>query len=402
METRTITLPSPHPGQTAILDTCTRFNVVACGRRFGKTTLGINRLIGPALEGYPVGWFSPTYKYHAEAWREFVAILEPVIVRKNATAGLIELVTGGTLEFWTLSDQDAGRSRKYKRIAIDEAARVKDLEDRWNKAIRPTLADMEGDADFYSTPRGQNFFWKCFLRGKDDAYPDWSCWQMPSMTNPHMPVSEFEALRKDVPERVYRQEILAEFLDDAGGVFRKVSDAVDRGRVIVMGAIAGHQYSTGIDLARVEDFTVITTLDARGVQVYHERFNQISWERQISAIRSVLGLYPGPAVLDSTGVGDPIFEALRKAGCRVQGYQFTNASKTELIDGLALALEMGHLRLMDVPVQENELKAYEYTLTASRNVTMSAPEGMHDDCVIALALARWAQGKPRLPLLMRM
>src|SRR5579863_533254 len=122
MQTIEIELPRPHPGQSLILNSCKRFNVVSCGRRFGKTTLGLHRLIGPALDGHPVGWFSPTYKYHAEAWREFVRILDPLIVRKNATAGLIELVTGGTLEFWTLSDQDAGRSRKYKRIGIDEAA----------------------------------------------------------------------------------------------------------------------------------------------------------------------------------------------------------------------------------------------------------------------------------------
>ena len=108
----TISLPRPHPGQERILSETKRFNVVACGRRFGKTTLGLHRLIGPALEGYPVGWFSPTYKYHAEAWREFVAILGPIIRRKNTTAGLIELVTGGSLEFWTLSDADAGRSQE--------------------------------------------------------------------------------------------------------------------------------------------------------------------------------------------------------------------------------------------------------------------------------------------------
>ena len=205
-----------------------------------------------------------------------------------------------------------------------------------------------------------------------------------------------------MPERLFEQEYLATFLENAGGVFRGVAAAIDRGRTGATGPIAGHRYSTGVDLARVEDFTVITTFDSKGMQVYHERFNQISWERQIAAVKAVLALYPGQAVMDSTGVGDPIYEALRKAGCNVLGYQFTNASKTELIDGLALALERGHLRLMDVPEQENELKAFEYTLTPSRNVTMSAPEGLHDDCVIALALARWAQGKPKLPLLMRM
>jgi hypothetical protein len=403
MPTVTITLPRPHPAQLQILRECKRFNAIACGRRFGKTTLGLHRISEPALAGYPVGWFAPTYKYLKEAWREFARYLAPVISRKSETDGRIELVTGGSLEFWTLKDEDAGRSRKYKRIAIDEAAKVKDLEERWNKAIRPTLTDLGGDADLYSTPRGHDFFWKCFCRGEDASRSDWMSWRMPSSANPFVAASEWEELRNDIPERAYRQEILAEFLEDAGGVFRKVAEAVDRGRVQATGPIAGHTtYSTGIDLARVEDFSVITVLDFRGVQVYHERFNQISWERQIAAIKAVLAKYPGRGVLDSTGVGDPIYEALHKAGCKVTAFQFTNASKTDLIDGLALALEQGQLRLMDLAVQENELKAYEYTLTASRNVTMNAPEGMHDDCVIALALARWAQGKPRMPLFVKL
>jgi terminase large subunit-like protein len=372
------------------------------GRRWGKTVLGTHRLIGPALEGFPVAWFAPSYKYLAEAWRDFERALKPIIRRSSETQRRIELVTGGTIEFWSCEDPDAGRSRKYKRIAVDEAAKVKGLEKAWNEAIRPTLTDLIGDADFYSTPKGHDFFWKAFTWGQDQSKEDWACWQLPTSTNPHIDADEIEAARRQLPERVFEQEFLALFLDSSGGVFRNVTESIDRGRTVATGPIAGHRYSTGVDLARVEDFTVITTLDAKGVQVYHERFNQISWERQIAAIKAILALYPGTAVLDSTGVGDPIYESLRKSGCNVLGYQFTNASKTELIDGLALALERGNLRLLDMAEQENELKAFEYTLTPSRNVTMSAPEGMHDDCVIALALARWAQGKPKLPLIMRL
>ena len=66
---------------------------------------------------------------------------------------------------------------------------------------------------------------------------------------------------------------------------------------------------------------------------------------------------------------------------------FNAASKNPLIDELAMAFERGAVRLMDVPEQEAELVAYQYELTKARNVRTGAPEGMHDDCVIALALA---------------
>lgn len=383
-------MPRPHPGQLRILREAKRFNAVACGRRFGKTTLGLHRLSEPALAGHPVAWFAPTFKYLAEAWREFNRVLRPVISKKNETERRIELVTGGVLDFWSLEDPDAGRSRKYKRVAIDEAAKVRYLERAWNEAIRATLTDLKGDADFYSTPKGRNFFWKGFTYGLDRENADWACWRFPTVDNPHIDPAEVDAARRQLPERVYRQEYLAEFLDDAGGVFRRVAESIDRER---SGSRKvpdpGQQYSAGIDLARVEDFTVITVLDATGKQVYFERFNQISWERQIGSVLAALRPFRAVVYVDSTGIGDPIVERFLNAGLHVQPYQFTNASKGRLIDNLAMQLEQGRIRLMDVPEQEAELIAYAYELTAARNVRMNAPEGMHDDTVIALALAAW-------------
>ena len=161
-----MTLPAPHVGQMMILKRVRRFNVIACGRRWGKTTLGIHRLAGPALEGKPVGWFAPNYKYLTEAWRDFNRAFKPVIKTSNASEKRMELITGGSVDFWTLEDPDSGRSRKYQRVAVDEAAKARHLEQAWNEAIRPTLTDLRGDADFYSTPKGLDFFWKAYVWGR--------------------------------------------------------------------------------------------------------------------------------------------------------------------------------------------------------------------------------------------
>ena len=61
----TLTLPKPHPAQQRVMDEAKRFNVVCCGRRWGKTELGMDRLIHQALEGKPVAWFAPNYKLAA-------------------------------------------------------------------------------------------------------------------------------------------------------------------------------------------------------------------------------------------------------------------------------------------------------------------------------------------------
>ncbi len=325
----------------------------------------------------------------AEIWREAREILLPVARRVSVQEHRIELITGGVVDMWSLEAADSTRGRKYKRVVLDEAAMVPNLTDAWNAVIRPTLTDYIGDAWFLSTPKGQNFFWQLYNQGQDEHYPEFASWTMPTTANPIISPSEVEAARLSLPERVYQQEYLAAFLEESGGVFRMVREAVDKGRTENEDAAKGQEYSLGVDLARVEDFTVLDVLDASGRQVYHERFNQISWERQISAIVRVARAYNAQTFLDSTGVGDPIFEALRGHGIRVQGYQFTNQSKEAIINALALAFENGERRLMDISAQTAELSAYQYELTPSRNVRMNAPEGMHDDCVIALALANW-------------
>jgi hypothetical protein len=286
-------------------------------------------------------------------------------------------------------DPDSLRGEGLHFAVMDECAFI--AESAWSEALRPALSDFRGGALFISTPKGMNWFWQHWLRGQDSlAHPEWMSWQFPSVSNPYLDAQEIEDARGGLPERVFQQEYLAEFLEDAGGVFRGVSGAVDKGRSESEPPREGESYVLGVDLARVQDWTVLVVLDSRRRQVYHERFNQISWERQVARIVDVTGRYNRARVLlDSTGVGDPIFEALRRQNINVQGYQFTNNSKEALIDALAMVIERGDVRLMDVPAQTAELLAYQYELTPSRNVRMNAPQGMHDDCVIALALANW-------------
>jgi len=342
------------------------------------------------LKGQKYGYFAATYKLQIEVWQELKSRIPASVANFKKVENRVEFGNGGLIEFWTLTDPDAGRSRKYHRVGIDEGGLVKDLEAKWHEAIRPTLADYRGQADFAGTPKGRNFFHTGFAMGQDPLNEEWMSWQMPTSSNPWIDKEEIEAAKQGMPERAFRQEFLAEFLEEAGGVFRGVSLVVDKDRSENEPKEPGKSYYMGVDLARVEDFTVIAIFDQNGRQVYFERFNQISWERQKQSILVVCQQYkPTAFYLDSTGAGDPIYEDLRRMGLPVIGYHFSNASKTALIDNLAMKIETGKVRLLDIQTQTDELNAYEYHLTQARNVTMSAPEGMHDDTVIALSLAAW-------------
>ena len=175
----------------------------------------------PALRGQPVAYFAPTYGMVTEVWREYTRVLRPVTARTNASEHRLELITGGVLDMWSLDSPDAARGRKYAQVVIDEAAMIPDLLDTFHMVIRPTLADYSGGADFYSTPRGYNDFHTLWQRGQDPAAAEWASWQQPTAANPSIPPAEIAAMRAEMTSLQYAQEVLAEFVNLEGGLFRR-------------------------------------------------------------------------------------------------------------------------------------------------------------------------------------
>jgi terminase large subunit-like protein len=388
-----LTLPRPHTAQLAMLREARRYNVAACGRRFGKSTLAIELLSRPALEAQPVAYFSPTYKLLIEVWRLLETTLQPVIQRSNATERRIELITGGVIECWSMDNPDAGRSRRYARAVIDEAGLVADLGERWQAAIRPTLADLRGDAWLMGTPKGRNFFWECYNRGKDDTQPDWMAWQKPTSANPHIHPDEITAMRGELTERRFNQEILAQFLDDAGGVFRGVLECATLQSPIE--PTEGHRYIIGCDWGKSSDYTVFAVLDTTARQcVALDRSNQVDYTVQRGRLQGLCERWnPDAVIAESNSMGEPIIEALLRSGLPVRPFVTTNASKAVIIDALALAFERRDIAIINHPVLVAELQAYEESKSPTGLTRYSAPEGMHDDTVMALALAWGVMGR---------
>lgn len=389
MPTLTLTLPRPHAAQRAVLQEQARFNVVCCGRRFGKTTLGIDRLLEPALAGKPVGWFAPTYKILIPAWREIVTLLAPITAQRNVAEHRLELVTGGVVEMWSLTDEDSARGRAYARIVIDEAAQVPKLESTWNKVLRPTLTDFQGDAWFLSTPRGLNFFHTLWQRGQDATQPEWMSWQMPTTANPHVAASEVEAARKELPELVFAQEYLAQFIPDAAGVFRRVREAATA--VPQEQPIPGHAYVVSVDWGKHEDFTVLAVWDLTfGHLVHLDRFQQIDYTLQLGRLQAICERFrPLALVPERNSIGDVLIELIAQlpwSPPAILPFTTTNASKALAVEGFALALEQRTIEILDDPVLIGELQAFEAERLKSGLLRYSAPEGGHDDCVMAVII----------------
>lgn len=342
MQTLTVTLPRPHSAQRAVLATAGRFNVLACGRRWGKTTLMEQVIARPALDGGPVGWFAPTYKLMLDVWRDLSAMLRPVLRRANGSEHRMELITGGVLDFWTLEDQDAGRGRKYQRVVIDEAGLSSRLLPIWSQAIRPTLADLAGDAWFVGTPKGRNGFWELYERAGQER--GWARWQQPTESNPHIRPEEVAEMRASMPALAVAQEVDAEFTEGELTLFAigDIDRAHDPGAPAPPGARG--TYLTTVDVGRRRDATVINTLDIAALpyrRVAFDRLERVPYPAIQAAIAARARAYPGALVVESNGVGDPVIENLEVPATP---FVTTARSKLQALQALQLLLERGELR----------------------------------------------------------
>ena len=367
-----------HPGQVSVAQHPARFRVVMCGRRYGKSALGIRLACDQALAGQPVGWFAPSYKLALEAWRELSQRLQPVISRQNEQDKRMELVTGGVIEVWTLDSPDPARGRKYALAIIDEAGIAKDLLDVWQAAIRPTLVDLGGRALFLGTPKGRRHgFVTLFNRGLTGDDADWQSFRASTLENPYIPPEEIEIARKELPPEIFQQEFEGIPTDDGANPFgleaiRKAVGPLSDKKPVVF----------GVDLARSMDYTVVCGLDAWMQVCVLERW-QAPWADTKARIKEMVK--DVPIVADATGVGDAIVADLQQMGVNVSPHVFTQSSKLRLMQRLIATFQAGDLKLPDGWLQ-SELEAFEFTYTAN-GVRYEAPKGYHDDGVMALALS---------------
>jgi phage terminase large subunit-like protein len=206
--------------------------VIRCGRRFGKTTLLERTAIKRAIDGKKVGWFGPQYRLNTPTYNRIVRAAWPQITRKSKIDQIIEMRSGGLVEFWTLNDEDAGRSRFYDLVIIDEGSLVqKGLRDTWEQAIAPTLLDRGGSAIMAGTPKGidsDNFFHEACT----DKSLGWLEFHAPTSANPMLNAAAVAKLKDEYPPLVYQQEYLAEFVDWSGVAFFSIDKMLVDGKPV--------------------------------------------------------------------------------------------------------------------------------------------------------------------------
>ncbi len=391
-----LSLPRLRRDQWAIASHPAKVKVLCMGRRWGKTVMGGALALATAAQGGRVAWLVPTYKNSRPLWRWSEMAVGPLKrsrhVRVNRSELTVDFDMGGFLGIYTGDNPDGMRGESFHLVIGDEAARLS--EDTWTDVVQPTLADFNGDAILISTPKGRNWFWREWQRGQMDGVETKS-WTAPTSDNPNPNIQAAALKAKDrVPERTYRQEWLAEFLEDGGTVFRRVRQAATAERVP---PYAG-RFVMGVDWAMQNDFTVLVVLDAEARRVVDmDRFHQIDWAVQRQRLRVMADRWKVERIVaEHNSIGGPNIEALQREGLPVHGFETTAQTKPPLIESLALAFERDELVILNDPVLVGELEAYEREVSAvTGRSRYNAPEGQHDDCVVSLALAWKAAHSPR-------
>lgn len=379
-----------YPEQQQILDSKKRFRIGNCGRRFGKTYVGAEEAIDGAIKGGRVWWIAPIYDQAMEGYRYIKSrLMDFEGIRIRESERLIYFPSGGEIQVKTGEDPMKKKGAGLHLAVFDEAALLDPV--LWYEVIRPSLADKQGRALFLSTPKGRNWFWQLYQQGI--STPDeWDVFTYPSSVNPLITADELEAIRQSTPEMTYRQEYLAEFLDDGGLVFRKLKEAQALYKREPVPTYSG-RCVFGVDWAQMHDFTVIVVMDATTKRVLEiDRFNQVSWAIQRDRLKALYYKWRPFAILaELNSIGSPNVEALQEEHLPVEGFTTTNESKNEIVQALSLGFEREEIALPDNPILIGELMSYAAERLPSGKWRYNAPDGMHDDTVVALALAHWAQ-----------
>lgn len=389
----TIELPRPHAKQHSILTSPAKRKVVCTGRRFGKTLCGAllavdDEINGGILAGEKVLIASTSQDQADVFWSYLRRWLAPIVqvgaAYKNETKRLIEMANGGAVKVKTGRDADVLRGFDADKLLLDECAYLDPT--AWYEVGAPMMADRNGTAVFFSSPARKNWFYTLYIRAVSDTTGRWQAWHGTTLDNPYLSQEAVNELAGDMTEEGYRQEILAEFLEGSGQVFRNVELCATA--ELPSAPYAG-RFVMGVDTAQQNDYSVLTILDIEArKQVALDRFNRVSWQVYRDRIKALQEQWQCEQIIfEINSVGSPNFEALAADGLPVVSFETTAITKPPLIESLILAFERREISIFNHPVLLSELGAYERKVSSTGRSQYSAPAGLHDDCVMSLALA---------------
>ena len=393
--------------QRPVFNSEARYVVYAKGRRAGGTEGAARKALQLMLIDHPgcaILWVDTVHRNILRyVKRYFLPRLRPLpqsiggeeMYRWRVMEKTLSFYNGSYIDFGSADNPENLEGFAYDYIFLNEAGIILWNAELYHSTLAPMAIEGKGAKWFFvGAPKGKNLFAEFFARGQNPDEPDWESFRHTSADNPIVNKSYVEEMRKRMPEQLFRQEILAEFIDDAG-FFKNLETLVGAPRE-VEGA-SGIEYVIGLDLAKQVDYTVawVGRLDSRR-GVYCERYNRLEWPTQVLRIKELARLFNNAVVLlDATSFGGAIaMDDISAAGVSVVPMVFTPRTKEEVLTALAVDIEQERLKICHHEETMAEMRAFQQISLVGGTTRLSAPPGFHDDCVIALALMNWQFGRP--------
>ncbi len=384
------------------LGTKKRFAILVWHRRAKKSRSALNKQVMRIIDRTSPGvcyYVLPTYRQAKQViWDALINDHVPreIILKKNDSELAIYYKNGVIQRFIGAEDYDKHRGTNPFDVVFDEFS--EQPEQIWTAIFQPVLMENGGTATFVFTPKGKNHSWKLLQMAKSN--PLWFCSIKGVKDTSVFKEEELAEVRRNTPAALYQQEYEVEFLDGASQFFKRIKNNTYPKDTI----LPEHgDFQLGVDLAKYNDWTVLTPFSLNNFIAYpQERFNQIDYNLQKAKIEATARRF-GDALIwpDSTGVGDPIVEDLKARGLRIgnegEGFKFTEVSRQNLLNNLAILLEQDKIRIPDDEGLISELESFQYSLTETGKIKVKCPDGLHDDRVMSLALSVYGIREPVRP-----
>ena len=329
----------------------------------------------------------PTYGEAKDAiWRDpgmlFNIIPKELIAKVNESEMVVYFKNGSLYQLKGSDDPDALRGPNPFGLVFDEYDTQK--QEGW-PTVEPVIRANGGWAWFIGTPRGRNKLYELYHRGQE-GHHEWKSWLLKASQSGIIAQDQLEEAKKSMSQAMYNQEFECEFLEGEASVFRNVRAVMT---AVPHKPLPGHYYVMGVDLAKVQDYTVITVYDrATNAQVYQDRFKTIEWPFQKKRIATIAKHYNSAlTIIDATGVGDPIADDLSRVGVAVEAFKFTEISKKEIVEKLSIWIEQKKIKMLPIEETGFEFDNYSYEMGPTGKIRYGAREGFHDDIVMSHALA---------------
>jgi hypothetical protein len=383
----------PHPKQADVHKSSATNRVVVAGRQSGKTLVAIHEesvwaqsapATWPDAKFPQFWWVTASYKTKGKAWRDFAAnVPRDIIRRKHESETWFELGNGSRITMRSADAPESLVSETLHGLVCDEFCQYRS--GIWYDQLAPMLATTGGPVIFTGTPKGHNWGYDIY-QNATRGIPGWASFHWTVYDSPYVARQWIEQRRLETPERSWQQEYLAEFLTDGGEVFRNIDGAI---RPIAQ----PDDYNViGFDLARTHDWSHLYAFNSKGEWIGSRRVGHLDWSVQrIAVIEMTKRLGARKVLVDVSGLqneGEAVIFDLQNAGVPAEGFRITAESKRALIENLMWRFDMGAISIaIETAEQFREFTVEQLDSGYER---YSAPEGKHDDEVMAGALGMWA------------